>query len=86
MALTTHLKDSMIRDHIISDIWSERTKDKLKDVADPNLNTVIRICKNDEIAQTCTQDREDLAVHQVRHRQVHLPKKNVYNQEKNVHV
>ena len=59
---------------------------ELRDRADLNLNTVIRICKNNEITKTRTQDREDLAVHQVRHKQVHPDKKNVYNREKNEHV
>ena len=48
--------------------------------------TVIRIRKNDEITKTRTQDREDLAVHQVRQRQVHQYKMNVSNREKNKHV
>ena len=80
-----HLKDSMIRDHIISGIWSECTKVKFRDLADPDPNTIIRICKNGEITKTHTQDWEE-AVHQVRHRQVHPHKKNVYNREKNDHT
>ena len=35
----------MIRDRIISGIWSERTKAKLRDPADLYLNIIIRICK-----------------------------------------
>ena len=38
-------------------------------------NTVIRIYKNDNIIKTHTQDREDLAIYQVRYR-VYLYKKN----------
>ena len=77
-----HLKKSMIRDRIISGILSECTKAKLRDQADPDLNTVIRICRNYAITKTRTQDRENLAVHQVRH-EIYPHKKNVYNREKN---
>ena len=82
MVLTTK-KDSKIGDRIISGIWSEHTKAKLRDLADLDLNIIIRICKNDEIIKTRTQDREDLSVQQVRH---NPHKKNVYNREKNDHV
>ena len=73
------LKDSMIHDRRISGIWSERTKAKLRNLADPDLNTVIRIRKNDEIIKRRIQHREDLAVNQVRYK-VYLHKK---NREKN---
>ena len=52
-----HQKDSMIRDQIIAGIWSERMKVRLRDIAYPDLNTIIRICKTDEITKTRTQDR-----------------------------
>ena len=87
-----HVKYNMIRDRIISGLWSERTKAKLRDLADPDLNTVRRLCKNDEITKTCTRDSKNLAVHQVKHRQGYLQKKNVNknnyrdNREKKEHV
>ena len=37
------LKQNMIGDQIISGVWSERIKSKLRELADPDLNTVIRL-------------------------------------------
>ena len=45
-----------------------------------------KICKNDEITKTRIKDKQDLAVHQVRHKQVHPYKKNVYNWGKTEHM
>ena len=47
-----YLKDSMIHDCIMSGIWSECTKAKLRDIVDPDINTIIRICKNDKNTHT----------------------------------
>ena len=58
-----HLKNSIICDCIISGKWIENTKAKLRELADLDLNTVIRICKNDEIMKIHAQDRKDLALH-----------------------
>ena len=62
-----HLKDSMICDCIISGRWSECMKVRLRDLVDLDLNTVIRICKNDEFTKTRTLDSEDLVIYQVKH-------------------
>ena len=48
----------MICNRIISSVWVERIKSKLIDSADPDLNTVIRLYKNDEHTRNRTQYRK----------------------------
>ncbi len=59
----------------------ERTQSKLRELTDPDLNTAIRLCKNDELTRNRTEDRGDVTVHEIRFRGRYSEKKNFYEND-----